>query len=215
MRTCWPAATACGPRSLVRNIPEWPPQTSTGLASSEPLAVYFGAITRNRGLEDAVSALVAVPRLRLRIVGPEAWGHGAVLRGLARDLGVEQRLELAPPVAPEDARLMLADACVGLALIQPACLSYRLTLPNKLFEYVHAQLPVVATNLPVIDDFVRAHGVGLTVEPGEPAQLATALERMLDDEVNGRCREAAARTAAQISWATEQRVLGGVYRSLS
>jgi glycosyltransferase involved in cell wall biosynthesis len=201
--------------ALVRNVPEWPPQMSAVPTSGEPMAVYFGAITRNRGLEDAISALVALPRLRLRIVGPEAWGHAAVLRELAHDLGVEQRVELAAPVAPDDARLMLADACVGLALIQPACLSYRLTLPNKLFEYVHAQLPIVATNLPVIDDFVRTHGVGLTVEPGDPAQLAAALARLLDDELNGRCRDAAARTASQISWTSEQHVLGDVYRSLS
>ena len=85
---------------VVRNVPEWPPQVAATPVEAGPLAVYFGAVTRNRGLEDAIAALVALPELRLRIVGPEAWGHAGVLRRLACELGVQKRVEIAAAVPP-------------------------------------------------------------------------------------------------------------------
>ncbi|HKO38074.1 MAG TPA: glycosyltransferase, partial [Solirubrobacterales bacterium] len=147
--------------TVVRNLPEWRAETGGPRAAGDPpLAVYFGAVTRNRGLPAALRALALVPELRLRIVGPEAWGYRATLAELAAELGVAERLELLDPVAPEQAPAMLGDADVGLALIEPACLSYEMTLPNKLYEYVAAGLPVLSSEVPVLAREVREHGVG-------------------------------------------------------
>src|SRR5207245_1070413 len=102
-----------------------------------------------------------VPDVRLRLLGPGAPEYRRHLFELARTAGVEERLDFAEAVPPGQVVDSLRSADVGLSLIQPVCLSYELTLPNKLFEYLSAGLPVLGTDLPMIGEFVRAHGVGL------------------------------------------------------
>lgn len=206
------------PPAVVRNLPEWRvepvaprAEPSAPRAGEGPLAVYFGAVTRNRGLPTALRALALVPELRLRIVGPEAWGYRATLATLAAEMGVADRLELLDPVAPEEAPSVLGDADVGLALIEPACLSYEMTLPNKLYEYVAASLPVLCSEIPVLAREVRVHGIGAVADPADPAAVAAALRSMLEPEANASFREAARRLAVEATWTQEREKLAAVY----
>jgi len=199
------------PPTVVRNVPEWRAEPGASRAGEGPGAVYFGAVTRNRGLPTALRALALAPELRLRIVGPEAWGYRATLAELAVELGVADRLELLDPVAPEEAPSVLADADVGLALIEPACLSYEMTLPNKLYEYAAAGLPVLCSEIPVLAREVREHGIGTVADPADPAAVAAALRSMLEPEANARFREAARRLAAEATWTQEREKLAAVY----
>ncbi len=199
---------------VIRNVPNMPPVPVAPAPDGAPLAVYFGALTQGRGLEDAVSALVALPDLRLRYVGPEAWGFRATLESLARELGVEDRLDLLDPVEPGAAREVMHDAHLGLALIQPVCLSYRLTLPNKLFEYTLAGVPVLGTSLPMIEEFIVRHGVGMTVPPGDGPALVAALRSMADPETNAELRRAIGPAQSELSWVRESAALAGVYRDV-
>jgi glycosyltransferase involved in cell wall biosynthesis len=197
--------------TVVRNVPEWRAEPDAPRNGETPLAVYFGAVTRNRGLPTALRALALVPELRLRIVGPEAWGYRATLTELAAELGVSDRVELLEPVAPGEAPAVLGDADVGLALIEPACLSYEMTLPNKLYEYVAAGLPVLSSDVPVLAREVREHGVGEVADPADPAAIAAALRAVLEPDANARFREAAQRLAAEATWTREREKLAAVY----
>jgi glycosyltransferase involved in cell wall biosynthesis len=118
-------------------------------------------------------------------------------------------------VAAGEGWALLADADVGLALIQPSCLSYELTLPNKLFEYTAAGVPVLGTRLPMIDDFISRHGVGMTAAPGDVGDVAAKLRAMLEPDANARMREAARRAAATLTWAGEQELLATAYGQLA
>lgn len=199
--------------TLVRNIPDAPADPVLTERNGSPVALYFGALTRHRGLEEALEALVELPDLRMRLVGPEAWGFRSQLQALAERLGVADRVELPDPVTPDRASDVLRAADVGLALIQPACLSYELALPNKLFEYTLAGLPILATRLPAIESFVRERGVGELVRPGAHTELVEALGRLVSPEENRRYRQAARRAAAELSWELESSALAAVYRS--
>jgi len=198
---------------VIRNIPDIPPTPPTE-PNGRPLAVYFGALTSGRGLEDAVAALAELPDLRLRIVGPEAWGFRSKLAAQAADLGVEDRLELLDPVDPSEAPEIMRDAHVGLALIQPTCLSYRLTLPNKLFEYTLAGIPVLATELPAIEQFVTEHAVGITVPPGDRLALVGALQKVLDTGTNAKLRGAVTTAQAELNGQSKSAFLRNAYETL-
>jgi len=201
---------------VVRNIPEAGVNAAVARRSNgAPLALYFGALTRNRGLEQAIAALAEIPELRLRLVGPESWGFKAELARLAQRLGVEERMELWEPVPAGEGQRVISEADVGLALIQPSCLSYELTLPNKLFEYTAAGVPVLGSRLPMISDFISGHGVGLTAAPGDVRDIAAKLRAILVPETNARMRAATRWTAAVLAWAHEQERLAAVYEELS
>jgi glycosyltransferase involved in cell wall biosynthesis len=201
---------------LVRNVTSAEARVGGAVEHGfDPIATYIGAITRHRGLEQAIKALAHVPELRLVFIGPQAHGYAGELEALAARHGVADRLDLRAPLRPEDildALAALRPAPFGLALIQPSCLSYRLSLPNKLYEYALGGVPVLGTDLPVIADWLSTTGVGTTVGAAEGAQgLGEAMEAMLDPDAQRAWRERAQQLVDARPWLAEERALASVY----
>jgi len=202
---------------VIRNIPAGPPAgPSAGDPPPDdpPVAVYIGGLLRGRGLEQAIDALPAVPGLRLRCIGPGAEPYRAELRARARRRGVEHRVELRDPVAPGEVVDVLRGATMGLSLIQPVCRSYELTLPNKLFEYAAAGVPVVCSRLPVMAQVVSEAGCGVLVDPADVAGIARGMAELLDPARRDACAAGAERLGATATWASERARLSGLYAAL-
>jgi glycosyltransferase involved in cell wall biosynthesis len=198
----------------IHNVPELaaePRRRGPG-DGGDRVAIYVGGMLRNRGIEQSIRALEHADGVRLRLVGPAKPAFRAELDELVAGTGTGARVEFVAPVPSEQVVATLAAADAGLCLIQPACLSYRLTLPNKLFEYVLAGLPVLGSDFPVIGGFIERWGVGLTVDPTDPEAIGAALEAILEPEANARHRAAAAAAAEQIRWEDEREKLVRVYR---
>lgn len=201
------------PPIVVRNVPEGPKRQGEPRASEPPVAVYVGVLAPGRGIEQAMEALAAVPGLRLRLIGPASPGFETRLTDHAQALGIANRIETRPPVAPDDVLAAIEDATMGLVLIQPTSLSHQLSLPNKLFEYVVAGLPVVASDLPVMGPFVRDEGIGEVVSPSDVRALAAAMRRLADPAQNTAARDRVRSFGERVNWQQERRVLEGVYRA--
>lgn len=202
------------PPLVVRNIPERVASRPV-VPDQPPVAAYVGGLMPGRGLERMIDALALVPQLRLRAVGPGAAAYRAALAQRAADRGVDRRVSLLSPVAPSEIPSALAGAAFGLCLIEPVCRSYELSLPNKLFEYLAAGLPVLAGSVPVIAEVVRDGGLGqVVVGPGDPAAIADAARRLLDPDIRSAAVAAAAAFAAANSWERESGLLGDVYEAL-
>jgi glycosyltransferase involved in cell wall biosynthesis len=219
------------PPRVVRNIAERPAANgaAAGSGGERPAAsgsagpgaerpgeprtiVYAGAATEGRGLEQAIAALPHAPGIALRILGPGRNAYCERLGLLATRHGVAERVRIEAPVPPQRVVAEIAGAAAGLALIQPACLSYALSLPNKLFEYLAAGLPILAADVPTIAAFVERHDVGLIVPPDEPEEIARAMLEIVEPERNRHLRVAVAETAARLSWEREAEGLKRAYR---
>jgi glycosyltransferase involved in cell wall biosynthesis len=161
--------------ALVRNVPATA-GASTRSRSPDGRIVYVGGVMPGRGLEVAVKALVDTPNVELEVIGPGRPEYRARIAALAEELGVDSRLALRDPVPPSEVIDVLGGAAAGLALIEPICLSYRLALPNKLFEYLVAGVPVIASRLPAIEQVVAETGAGLLADPGDPQSVAEAMK---------------------------------------
>ncbi len=165
-------------------------RTLAGLPPSMPLFVHLGQMRTGRGGEALVRAFARTPGVGLVFLG-----YGAARQDLQRltaALGAEDRVHFVDPVPPDRIRSVLVAADAGVSLLEDTCLNHRFALPNKLFDYLAAGLPVLASRLPEIDRIVRGHDVGLTVDPGDLDQLSGALRRMRDD---GAARERWSRNA--------------------
>ncbi len=196
--------------TVIRNIPDGP-LAQAAQPQTPPLAVYVGGLMPGRGLEQTIDALALAPGVRLRAIGPGAPAYRASLLERAETAGVAHRIELHPPVPPAHVSAALADATAGLCLIQPVCRSYELTLPNKLFEYAAAGVPVLASDLPTIAMVVRTQGLGEVVHYDDPHGIAAGLQRLIEP---ARWSEAARRShafAQANNWSAESRMLASIY----
>ncbi len=198
--------------TVVRNIPNVP-STTASEPGQPPCVVYVGGLMPGRGLEQTIDALALTQSIRLRMVGPGSAGYRTSLLERAQAAGVKGRVTLEPPVPPAYVPALLGSAMAGLCLIQPLCRSYELTLPNKLFEYAAAGVPVLASDLPVIAAVVRGNGLGEVVPHDDPPRIAAGLERLREPT---RWSDAArcSRTFAQANdWRGESGALAAVYTS--
>lgn len=147
---------------------------------SERILLYTGRITSGRGLDEAMEALPGLPSdVVIVMLGYGDVTYVARLRERARQRGLEDRVRLVPAVPPDQVAATAAEADVSLVAIQPVCLSYRFSLPNKLFEAIQAGVPVLASNLPDMADVVHRYKIGALFEPGNAEQLRQGLLHLL------------------------------------
>jgi glycosyltransferase involved in cell wall biosynthesis len=93
---------------------------------------------------------------------------------------VSDRVRFVAPVPPDRLLPVTAGATVGVSLLQATCRNHEYALPNKLFEYLMAGLPVVVSDLPEMGGLAREYDVGRVVPPEDPAVLAEVLSELID-----------------------------------
>ena len=212
--------------TVVLNVPDVPDDSGrrpvpgvrrlSGVAPDDLLLVYAGGISAARGLDVAVAALQHVPEAHLCIVCvPSTRTDDAVrLHELSRRLGVEDRLHLVEPVDPGAVVDFLASADIGLVPIR-RYRSHELALPNKLFEYTLAGLPVVVSRLDAMSRFVRETGVGTTHVVDDPRDLARAIGVVQRELRHYRVRARSQRLRSEYSWARQAERLTALYEDLA
>lgn len=186
------------------------------LAQEAPIILYLGGLMAARGLEALVQS---IPLLRsgahLVLLGQGALE--STLRRLAAELGVDQRVHLLAPVPSDEVVGWAASADIGVSPIVPSCLNYRYSLPNKLFQYMAAGLPVVASDFPQVRDVVIGSDAGVCVDTTDPQQIASAIDRLLADQDRRGVMGRNARRAVEerYNWDVAARTLLEVYRPLA
>lgn len=180
----WPAIMPRFPEQktvLIRNFPAVDElHVPDAIPYNErPLDVtYVGGITAIRGIREMVRALdVLNPDLGARLLLAGKFAPSSVeseIRSLSgwrhvQYLGWQSRSEVAA---------LLGRVRIGLVLFQPAP-NHMNSFPNKLFEYMSAGLPVVASDLPALREIVGSADAGLLVDPQNPAAIAEAIEYLL------------------------------------
>jgi glycosyltransferase involved in cell wall biosynthesis len=167
-----------------------------------PIVAYAGHLYAWKGVDVLLDALAQLEEVRGWIVGGlESEPDLARLRDRAADLGVLDRVTFTGLVRPAAVAGHLRAADV-LVLPNPAsAISTRFTSPLKLFEYMAAGRPIVASDLPAITEVLRHEKNALLVAPGDPAALAAAVRRLLNDHaLADRLAQAALVDAGEYSW---------------
>jgi glycosyltransferase involved in cell wall biosynthesis len=185
-----------------------------GIASDEPVILYQGGFSPNRGLENLLLALHYVPRGALVFMG---WGRlEEQLRSQASQEGwSNQRVFFLPPVPQEELLSWSASADVGVIPYRAVGLNNYYSLPNKFFEYIAAGLPVAASAFPELTRVIEGHGIGVTFDPEDPKSIAHAIRSILeDDKARERMRGNARKAAMLYNWQREEKKLIEIYRGL-
>ncbi len=166
-------------------------------------------------METAVEALTRLPQAHLAVVAVPSVHSPAVaaVRARAEQLGVHDRLHVVPGVPPDQVVAFLSSADIGLIPLRHYG-SHEMALANKLFEYLHAGVPMVVSDCRAQADFVREHGLGEVHLAGDGADLAAAVTRALERREEIRARMADPGLLARYTWDAQAQVLQGLYREL-
>ncbi len=195
---------------VLRNVPPYRQEGATNrlrqhfqLPPDVPIVVYQGVLLPGRGIEKIIAALPLLPNWFFAIIG--AGPEESTVRRYAERYGVADRC-LFPGAVPYDELLeWTASADVGVALIEPRSYSYELALPNKLFEYCQARIPVLATRLPAMQEVIDTYNLGLTIEPSaSPEQIAHHLQMLYRWKRDPRWVKQCAVAARQLCWEQQE-----------
>jgi glycosyltransferase involved in cell wall biosynthesis len=208
--------------AIIRNIPLYQPPVSSdrireylALNPAVRIALYQGGLNADRGLDILVRAAKYLDAETVIVL--KAWGEDkAALEDLILLEGVGDRVKIVPQVPYEDLQAWTGSADIGLIIYQPRSLSVQLTLPNKLFEYLMAGIPVLASPLDAVANVIRAYDVGCIVNSLEPREVARAINTMLADSAGLARMRANALAASQrdLCWEVESQKLLQLYEGI-
>jgi glycosyltransferase involved in cell wall biosynthesis len=214
--------------TIVRNCPpRWTPapggsplRDALGIPASQPLAMYHGMFSPNRGIEELVDAMLVPGLERLHVA---LLGFGSMRPELERLAGEPRfagRLHVVGPASPEELLSWVAGTDVDVIALQHSTLNHWLCTPNKLWESLAAGVPVVVSDFPVMRRIVAADPsapLGATCDPASPASIAAAIRTLIEqpDATRGELRDRCLRAAHESwNWESESARLISLYSDL-
>ncbi len=147
-------------------------QARLGLAANARVAMFQGRLEPASNLHIVIEAWRHLSDLPLHLV---LVGNGSLsgdLRALAAKAGLSERVHFHPHVARAELPDLTSGAAMGLIPYRPTCLNTYYCTPNKLFEYLASEVPVVATDLPELRRLIVGSDVGAVGDTATPEGLA-------------------------------------------
>jgi glycosyltransferase involved in cell wall biosynthesis len=185
-----------------------------GLDSDTPLIVYSGAAAPQRGLGTMIEAMPSLPGVHVALVVKDTDAPYVV--GLARraiELGVVDRLHLTNYVPPADVVSYLASATAGVIPIEH-WLNHEISLVTKFFEYSHARLPIIVSDVKTMAAQVHATGQGEVFRADDVKDYVRAVQAVVADQK--RYRDAYDVIDLDIwTWESQAAMQDVIYRQLS
>ena len=208
------------PIHVIRNIPMYrelgPPGTrrELGLPEDKFILILQGSgINVQRGGEEAVMAMADLPEAFLLIVGGgDAW---PVLQQMIAKQHLQDRVRLLDRMPYVEMMRYTRNADLGLSLDKDTNLNYRFSLPNKLFDYFRAHIPVLATDLPEVAAIVRRYDAGIIIPRPDPQLIAQQVKELISDPQRRRTlRQNAIFAADSLDGDREKEALKAVFQRL-
>ncbi|PID92700.1 MAG: glycosyl transferase group 1 [Bacteroidetes bacterium] len=193
------------PFAVVRNLPlQRVPKPDRSIRegyAARYLLIYQGALNVGRGIELMIDMMPFLDDAMLLLAG--VGDIEKALRKRVTEKGLSGRVVFLGRLEPEELHRYTSSADLGFSLEEDRGLSYRYALPNKLFDYIQAGIPVLCSALPEMKAVVEGYKVGRTTTERSPLALAGMVSEMLTMADEGRWKEALEKAARELCWERE------------
>lgn len=189
---------------VMRNMPVLE-EEAPAVSASPPVILYQGAVNVGRGIDLAIRAMQHIDNAVLHIAG-----SGDVereMQQLVTQLRLQHRVHFLGRIPFAKLASITRTASIGISFEEKFGLNYEYALPNKLFDYIHAGVPVLVADLPAMAAIVRENGVGGVLFSRDPKDVAQQLQGMLDAEKQAAWRKSCHLAALRLNWQVEVKAL--------
>jgi glycosyltransferase involved in cell wall biosynthesis len=185
-----------------------------GISDDHLILVYQGGgINIDKGGEELIEAVNITENVSLLVVG-----SGDVLPDLKQkvsELNLSDRVKFIPKVPWEELMRYTRSADAGMSLEKDTNLNYRFSLPNKIFDYISAGIPVITGSLPEIKKLVEENGCGIIISEITPVEISKAINRLKNDhDLLNKLKQNAVRASETISWENESKKVIKFYKDV-
>ena len=210
---------------VILNATDWPTDLTAdvrwdrfrerfGIPQHHQVVLFQGWMSRQRGLQPLVRAMSFLPpTLHLVFMG---YGEGRdELVSIASEENLTDRVHFMDAVPQSELLAWTSSADLGVIPYQPVDLNNYYCSPNKLFEFIQAELPIVANDLPFLRDVVVGEGFGVVHKLEDPKDYAEAILKLCDKESLERCKLRLKERKSAYSWTAEEGKLLHIYDALA
>lgn len=195
-----------------RNIQIIKTRKELSLPENKNILILQGSgINIQRGAEELIDAMQYIENTLLLVIG-----GGDVIPNLkiqAENLKLESKVWFLPKQPIQSLMQYTLNTDLGLTLDKDTNLNYRYSLPNKLFDYIHAGIPVLASPLVEISKIITQYNIGTVIENHDPKHIAEKIESVLNNEKQLLVWKENLKFAAEdLTWEKEKQVLQKIYK---
>jgi len=176
---------------------------------------YIGGISIIRGIFEMVRAMESLPeKLNVRLVLAGSFSP-LEIRDEVSQLSGWKKVQFLGWLSRNEIRELLDKLKIGLCILHPTA-NYRVSYPVKLFEYMSAGIPVVASNFPLWKEIVEGNQCGICVDPLNPEEIARAIEYLIThpDEAQRMGENGRKAVMEKYNWESESKKLIELYRKI-
>lgn len=193
---------------VIKNLPT--SKNNPFTESKNNYILYQGALNKGRGLLALIEAMQKI-NIPLKIAGDGPFK--SEIQKKIIEFKVEDKVKLIGNIQPEYLFTITQKATLGISLEEDLGLSYRYSLPNKLFDYIQAKTPVVATYLPEIKQVVKNYKIGEIIKNHSPNEIAKAINKVLK---NGKYfyQIPLEKAAKELIWENQEPIISRIFKNI-
>jgi len=206
---------------IVYNYPQMPATVNPVSVSRQDLGLnipeeavvclYQGCLAPGRGLECLFDTFEKLSSRQAHLL---ILGYGSLSEQVKKRAQSVENVHYLGAVSPAELRAYTDLADVGFSLIEPISLSYQYALPNKLFEYMHSGLAVIASDLPAMRRVLESSGAGILIDNSAMSDRLVELLSTLSKDSIQTYQQQALLAAKGYHWTTQSDLIVNTYKSL-
>ena len=170
--------------------------------------LYQGAINIGRGLKLMIDAIPFLENCIFVIIG-----DGDIIENLKQKVNnknLNNKVYFLGKISPKELHKLTPLADLGISIEEDLGLNYRFALPNKIFDYIQAEVPILVSNLPEMKKISINYKVGETIKNREPKKLANQINELLDKDFSEELKKA----KKELIWENQEEKLLAIFNNL-
>jgi glycosyltransferase involved in cell wall biosynthesis len=197
--------------TVVRNIPKIQkidPKEFDVNTDEKKIILYQGAVNIGRGIELMIDTMPLLDKYLFIVIG-----DGDILKELKEKVKLQNlnnKVKFLGKKSPEELKKLTLSASIGMSLEEDLGLNYRYALPNKVFDYLHANIPVIIADLPEMRALIEKYSIGEILTERSPEVLAKIIKQMTTKSY----KKELAMAKEKLNWSKEKKKLTSIFFKL-